>query len=531
MLPHLWANLTCAWVHISPLHNAYPLRPEEFLSHAALWCCLGTLCGLLAAAGGNFLRGGKGWGLGGPLGSRGQVPRRLVERAVLILASLLSLGALASLFAPRSEAYDYDKPDGRPHVVIMMPLRKDLHPEITSKALNCLRAMEGANPELEVELFLFDKVVKRIPSDKRPLSKVARIRNMMIDMLGGDMHYDYVMWLDSDIIEYPPDLPTQLIRANPEGISAPLVLLEEPGPLGTDQFYDTTAFVQFHRSGVSDDPSPYVEGRNIGRLYPYVLTPKCEDKNLYDWRCAMPRCQDLDSVGTIYMVSADIFTVGRAVFADHSFTEHYPLMEHATRMGRQIAVVSSVVARHANLPYYGEIFHENTISGASGIPEAVKEANVTDVIGWIGTITSAYCDVLGRYPDEGGLIAYLSLLQVGSPKTILRAVLPPISSSHSSHPSDSFTSALLLCPSESALCCLLAENRHFFLLPFLSCPKTIENGCDVAASPGRGRQCQHCWQGHNFLQLARKRRSCSSYGTSAQRTGCCNPVARVGGSS
>lgn len=115
--------------------------------------------------------------------------------------------------------------------------------------------------------------------------------------------YDYVLWIDSDLVEYPPDIPTTLIAANPEarprpapatsrqhgtgspaprwrratrprdrcplshsltaaptassaqGVTAPLVLLEEPGPQGTDQFYDTTAFVLRGRSGISDDRS------------------------------------------------------------------------------------------------------------------------------------------------------------------------------------------------------------------------------------------------------------------------------------
>ena len=51
------------------------------------------------------------------------------------------------------------------------------------------------------------------------------------------------MWIDSDLVEIPPDLPTTLVTANPDGVTAPMVLIEEPGPVGPNQFYDTTAFV------------------------------------------------------------------------------------------------------------------------------------------------------------------------------------------------------------------------------------------------------------------------------------------------
>ena len=45
--------------------------------------------------------------------------------------------------------------------------------------------------------------------DRRPLSKVARLRNIMLDIVA-DERYDYVLWLDSDLVDYPPDLPTRV---------------------------------------------------------------------------------------------------------------------------------------------------------------------------------------------------------------------------------------------------------------------------------------------------------------------------------
>ena len=294
----------------------------------------------------------------------------------------------------------------------MMPTRKGLHPVITKRARACLHAMEVGNPELDIEVFIFDRIVPRIATDKRPLSKVSRIRNMMVAEAGVSAKYDYTLWLDSDVVEFPSDLPTRLIRENPDGVTAPLVLIEEPGPLGTDQFYDTTAFVKRGMSNLSEDTSPFVEGRNIDRNYPYIKPEGCGD---YDWSCPMRTDQELDSVGTIYMVSADIFRVGKAVFADHpSFTEHFPLMEHAWRMGRRVVVSSRTVARHANLPFYGEGFHDNVIvSGNEGLPQFLRDTPHDEVESWMTQVTSAYCSELGRLPDMDGMINYMQLLHKG----------------------------------------------------------------------------------------------------------------------
>jgi hypothetical protein len=49
---------------------------------------------------------------------------------------------------------------------------------------------------------------------------------MMLREIDVDRNFDYVMWLDSDLVSFPPDLATHLIRVNPEGITAPLVLIE-----------------------------------------------------------------------------------------------------------------------------------------------------------------------------------------------------------------------------------------------------------------------------------------------------------------
>lgn len=445
----------CSWTVISPLHREYPLGAWNFSGIVVLMYAACMVAGLAAIdvtgwrsgasarskAGGAVDREGLLCGIKSA-GSRGQRSRAFWRRAVMgvamVAAAFHGMIHLVVLIPSRGGVGWRGEGKGRggevgssssssmmtnpisslgsgrrPKVVVMMPTRKNLHPVVTSKAFACLEAMKLGNPELDLDVFIFDRVVPRAASDKRPLSKVARIRNMMIAEAGVETNYDYTLWLDSDIVEYPPDLPTRLIRENPDGITAPLVLIEEPGPLGTDQFYDTTAFVKRHMSKVSDDTSPFVKGRNIDRLYPYLVPPGCDDDSL-DWKCAMHHGHDVDSVGTIYMVNADIFRVGKAVFADHpSFTEHYPLMEHAWRMGRRVVVTSRSVARHANLPFYGESFHENVIISGGKFPPSLAGAQKANMTAWASLITSAYCKELGRLPDAGGMLSYMEHLQNG----------------------------------------------------------------------------------------------------------------------
>ena len=39
--------------------------------------------------------------------------------------------------------------------------------------------------------------------------------------------HEYVLWLDADVVKYPPDLVLRLYETNPHGVSAPLVVIED----------------------------------------------------------------------------------------------------------------------------------------------------------------------------------------------------------------------------------------------------------------------------------------------------------------
>ena len=55
---------------------------------------------------------------------------------------------------------------------------------------------------------------------------LATLRNALLEEYLAPEH-ELVLWLDADVVQYPPDMVTQLHAANPGGVSAPLVLIEE----------------------------------------------------------------------------------------------------------------------------------------------------------------------------------------------------------------------------------------------------------------------------------------------------------------
>lgn len=178
---------------------------------------------------------------------------------------------------------------------------------------------------------------------------MAALRQRMIERHLRDERW--VFWVDADIVEYPEDLIDRLVGRAEGGVSAPLVLMEgdlgEPTNehgFGPGRFYDIAGFVE--------------HGRWARFLPPYFdqLGPVFQ----------------LDSVGTCYLVSADIyrhggrhevdpraaeFIVANELWDDETlrrnqegpancFTEHYSLCQFARRSGLPVQAFGDLVAYH-----------------------------------------------------------------------------------------------------------------------------------------------------------------------------------------
>jgi hypothetical protein len=153
--------------------------------------------------------------------------------------------------------------------------------------------------------------------DGRPFSGHAAARNAMLDLYLRDEH-THILWIDADLVEYPVDLASRLHALDPEGIIAPLPLVE-----GTNRLYDVYGFVDS-------------KGRRMEKPYPpYPVGP-------------------MQSVGTCYLAPASLYHAGARYDPTEGHTEHYSVCKLAPR----VSSTDQVIVYHADLPKYGEAWHE-----------------------------------------------------------------------------------------------------------------------------------------------------------------------------
>lgn len=180
---------------------------------------------------------------------------------------------------------------------------------------------------------------------------LAKIRQSMIDRYLRDEKW--VFWVDDDIVEYSADLIIRLIHRCAGGIAAPLVLMEgqtnnvTPDGFGPGRFFDIAGFVEEGRW--ASFSAPYF--RQVGPIY------------------------DLDSVGSCYLVNADIYRNGARHEVDPlsqkiidenlvwpadavhrsqnvaaiSYTEHYSVCSFAKSNRLPVRAFADLIALHTIL--------------------------------------------------------------------------------------------------------------------------------------------------------------------------------------
>lgn len=240
-------------------------------------------------------------------------------------------------------------------ILACIPVRPTLNVGLKTRCRELADALASGNPGHTLSLFVDETPIGPDPADCRPWSKVCRVRNRMLDQIRLD-EYDYLLWIDADVVAYPADLPTRLLAGNPDGISAPMVLIED-----RDQVYDWAAFVMAGKDSFLPTDRRRVWGRNLAHEPPHWHEhepPQVEDDGTARPRWYEPAAAvvDMDCVGTITMVPTWIYRTAR--YEDHpAFTDHYPLCRACRRAGRRVTVDRSVIACHADLPKWGESWH------------------------------------------------------------------------------------------------------------------------------------------------------------------------------
>lgn len=231
--------------------------------------------------------------------------------------------------------------------------RQGANPKIDAKFMACLGELES---EHEFHVHIDDTSYPSKPTDCRPWSKITRIRNAMMDNVPWQ-DFSHLLWIDADLVEFPSDLIDRLMEVNPDGVSAPMVLVE-----GTTGFYDRAAFIIKGTDVVDPNNITFLNGRNLSFNPPYwpnwskLVHP---DMTTKEYMKEMPTADvvEMDCVGSCLLINTAAYAAG-ARYEDHpAFTDHYPICKMTRSLGNKVTVRRDLFTYHANLPLYGEKWH------------------------------------------------------------------------------------------------------------------------------------------------------------------------------
>lgn len=223
-------------------------------------------------------------------------------------------------------------------LIIKPQMNSFLQRNAIEKATDMLLTDENHNLSLHI-----DRRPIIIPKEsmRTPWSKVTRARNRVLsDLQFWD--YSHLLWVDADVVDYPCDMASRLIDINPEGVTAPLVLIEDSANL----FYDFAASIIKDKSLIRCHDRSRIVGRNLQHEPPYWPIEPTE------------RFVEMDCVGTITMVNTNIYLNDQESYIDHpAYTDHFNICSMARAEGKKVGIDRECVAWHANLPKYGELWH------------------------------------------------------------------------------------------------------------------------------------------------------------------------------
>jgi GT2 family glycosyltransferase len=234
-------------------------------------------------------------------------------------------------------------------VLVLTPLSPQLAGRALERAKELAhRAVQGMRNCRVVHDNCGEAPVRGQPHPHRQAA-MASLRQHMVERYLEDERW--IFWVDADIIDYPPFLIEQLIQRAEGGIAAPLVLMEgeitEPvhkDGFGPGRFFDIAGFVE--------------NGRWARFTAPYFDQPG----PIYR----------LDSVGSCYLVNADLYRMGAAHSIDpaseiflntketwsrdaiarnqrgpaNAYTEHYSVCQFAIGHGLPVQAFADLVASH-----------------------------------------------------------------------------------------------------------------------------------------------------------------------------------------
>lgn len=206
-------------------------------------------------------------------------------------------------------------------VLVLQPIAPNHPAALRERATALLAALPAANFGMSFDIRQDDAALEIPPHHSRYM-RHATVRNYMLDAYLREEH-DAVFWVDSDLIDYPADLPTRLAEFGDRTIAAPMATLDR----WPNRFYDIGGFI---------------EQGNRARMWA-------------PWFQQQGDVIELDSVGCCYLAPAELYRGGvrYAPPPTDYYVEHWSVMTQARALGYRVIGLTGVRAIHAWLPEYG----------------------------------------------------------------------------------------------------------------------------------------------------------------------------------
>jgi len=206
-------------------------------------------------------------------------------------------------------------------ILVLQPIRPTNPPALREKANCLLERMFFRCDALRFDVHQDDSAIP-VPDHKSVYMRHATVRNYMLDRYLKPEH-EYVLWIDSDLIDYPADLPHTLMEYGERAIVAPFAMLDK----WPHRFYDIGGFI---------------EKGSRARMWPPYFNQD-------------GAAITLDSVGCCYLAPAQLYHEGVRYSPPPTdyYVEHWSVMREARQRGYKVMALRDVRVTHAWLPDYG----------------------------------------------------------------------------------------------------------------------------------------------------------------------------------
>eukprot|EP01043_Picozoa_sp_COSAG02_P018419 COSAG02_NODE_860_length_16430_cov_39.045741_6_plen_276_part_00 len=189
-------------------------------------------------------------------------------------------------------------------VLVAVPYDDIVPCPVREKMFEALARLEcGSGSKFNLHLGLVDDWEPTLPEDLGRRAAIARLRNHLLDKflkpeqcaspskrsrlyqyphcvdsariltVSAVVYSEYVLWLDGGVVEYPEDLVAKLHGVNPDGVTAPLVLVDGSDSMQYHQRFCGAvncggSFVSARSHKLHDPRGFFVAGRPVRRTLP-----------------------------------------------------------------------------------------------------------------------------------------------------------------------------------------------------------------------------------------------------------------------